>query len=96
MTYERKIYTVYAFIVDANGTYSTLSGYPKIFDSRTYNNDINRAFQRVHGEFFEAIGAMCKRDDRQVQTVTLFDQNGNYYDTQTLGELPLIEVQDPE
>ena len=89
---ERKIYTVYALVVDANGTHNTLSGYPKTFDSRNYNNDVAKAYQRAHGEFFDTIGAMCKRDDRQVQTVILFDQNGNFYDTQTIGTLPEVQA----
>ena len=33
---KREIYEVYAKIVDANGAYNTLNGYPKAFDSRNY------------------------------------------------------------
>ena len=60
----RNIYTVNAFVVDANGTYNVLSGYPKNFDSNSYNYDINKAYIRAEGEFFDTWGAMCKRDDR--------------------------------
>lgn len=68
---EREIYEVYAKIVDANGTYSTLSGYPKSFDSRNYNNDIDKARRRAEGEFSTAWGQMCLRDDRKLQIVWL-------------------------
>ena len=37
---NREIYEVYAKIVDANGTYNTLSGYPKVFDSKNYDGDV--------------------------------------------------------
>ena len=68
---EREIYEVYAKVVDANGTYSTLSGYPKSFDSRTYNNDTEKARRRAEGEFSATWGAMCLRDDRKLQIVWL-------------------------
>lgn len=65
----RAIYEVYAKVVDANGAYNTLSGYPKVFDSRNYDGDIAKTLKRATGEFHDTYGAMCKRDDRQVQTV---------------------------
>lgn len=83
----REIYEVYAKVVDANGAYNTLSGYPKVFDTRSYNDDIDKTFKRAQGEFYETFGAMCKRDDRQVQTVILMSANGNIYDTKTLGDI---------
>ena len=63
----REIFEVYAKIVDANGAYNTLSGYPKTFDSRNYDDDIEKAKKRAYGEYYDCLGAMCKRDDRQVQ-----------------------------
>lgn len=68
---EREIYEVYAKVVDANGTYSTLSGYPKSFDSRNYNNDVEKTRRRAEGEFSTTWGAMCLRDDRKMQLVWL-------------------------
>lgn len=64
---KREIYKVYAEIVDANGAQNPLTGYPKIFDSKSYNNDIEKARQRAYGEWHDALGAMYKRDDRQLQ-----------------------------
>ena len=46
---RREIYEVYAKVVDANGTYNNLSGYPKSFDSRSYNNDPEKALIRASG-----------------------------------------------
>ena len=31
---KREIYLVLAYVVDANGTFNNLSGYPKTFDSK--------------------------------------------------------------
>lgn len=64
---EREIFEVYAKIIDANGSYNTLTGYPKTFDSHTYNDDIAKAKQRAYGEYHECLGAMCKIDTRQLQ-----------------------------
>jgi len=63
----REIYEVYAKVVDANGTYNTLTGYPKTFDSRSYDNDLEKTKQRAYGEWHEALGSMSKIDTRQVQ-----------------------------
>lgn len=88
---KREIYEVYAKIVDANGSYNTLSGYPKTFDSRNYDHDINKTELRAYGEFYETLGAMCKRDDRQVQTVLLIRSDGLVIDYRSIGKLNDIE-----
>lgn len=67
----REIYEVYATIVDANGTCNALTGYPKRFDSKNYDGDVDKARQRALGEWHDTFGTMCKRDDRQVQVATL-------------------------
>ena len=78
-------------VIDANGSYNTLSGYPKVFDSRNYNNDLNKTLLRAQGEFYETIGAMCKRDDRQKQFVVLLRSDGLLVDSQYVGELAEVE-----
>lgn len=90
---KREIYEVYAKIVDANGTYNTLSGYPKTFDSKNYNNDLDKTLLRARGEFYETLGAMCKRDDRQKQFVLLIRSDGLAIDSQSIGELADVEIE---
>lgn len=63
----KEIFVVNACIVDANGTFNVLSGYPKTFNSANYDNNIQKARQRAIGEWHEAMGAFAKRDDRQIQ-----------------------------
>ena len=89
---KREIYEVYAKIVDANGTYNTLSGYPKVFDSRNYDNDLEKTLMRARGEFYETIGAMYKRDDRQKQFAVLLRSDGLVVDAQYIGEIADIEA----
>ena len=85
MGYMRQIFIVDAFIVDANGTFNHLNGYPKQFDSRSYGNDIGKAQRRAEGDMSETWGAMCKVDTRQVQTVTLTTVDGFQLEKKTSG-----------
>ena len=87
---ERQIFIVNAQIVDANGTFNVLSGYPKTFDSKNYDNDVAKARQRAEGDFSECFGAMCKRDDRQLQTVMLYTADGYAIDHKALGKIAEI------
>ena len=81
----RQIFIVDAYIVDANGTFNYVNGYPKRFDSRSYGDDIEKTRRRAEGDMSETWGAMCKRDDRWIQTVTLTDVFGFELDRKTVG-----------
>lgn len=91
---QRNIYEVYAKIVDANGSYNTLSGYPKVFDSRNYNNDIDKTVARAKAEWHETFGALLKRDDRQLQTVILMSADGFVIENASIGKI--ADLPDPE
>ena len=84
----RQIFVVNATVVDANGNYNKLDGYPKNFDSRSYNDDVNKAKKRAEGDMSEVWGAMCKRDDRQMQVVTLMTADGVLIDSRVDGGFP--------
>ena len=90
----RTIYEVYAKVVDANGSYNTLTGYPKTFDSRSYGGDTEKTLQRAKGEFHDTFGAMCKIDTRQLQTVILMTAAGQIIDRETIGKI--ADDPDPE
>jgi hypothetical protein len=85
----KNIFVVNAQIVDANGSFTFLSGYPKIFNSASYEGNVDKALKRAEGEFSECWGAMCKRDDRQIQVVTLTDVYGNQIDKKRMGDFPV-------
>ena len=88
----RNIFIVNAYVVDANGTFNPLSGYPKTFDSRNYDNDIDKALKRATGDFSEAFGAMCKNDTRQLQTVELLSADGFQIDRKSIGAIADVET----
>lgn len=91
---KRQIFEVYAKVVDGSGAYNTLSGYPKAFDSHTYNDNIDKALMRATGEFASTWGAMCLREDRQLQTVILMSADGFVIDKKVIGEI--ADLPDPE
>lgn len=85
---QREIYEVYAKVVDSNGSYNTLTGYPKIYDSRSYNDDIEKAHKRALGEYHSVIGTMCTRDDRKVQFAMIIQaSSGMQIEVTRIGEL---------
>lgn len=93
----RNIFIVDAIIVDANGTMNHLSGYPKPFDSNSYEGDVAKSRKRADGDLSEVWGAMCKRDDRMIQTVTLTNIFGELLDRKSMGGFPADEPEpEPE
>ena len=92
---KRIIYEVYAKVVDANGAYNTLSGYPKVYDSRNYNNDFVKTYNRAKGEYNTCLGTMYPRDDRQAQFAMLIDAStGLVLESAYIGEI--ADLPDPE
>lgn len=91
---QRNIYVVNAFVVDANGTFNVLTGYPKTFDSRSYGNDVDKTLRRAEGAFAECYGAMCKVDTRQLQSVMLLSSDGQMIDHKHIGRI--ADLPDPE
>lgn len=81
----RNIFIVEAHVVDANGAFHVLDGYPKTFDSKTYQDDVDKAQRRAEGDMSEVWGAMCKRDDRMIQVVTMSDIFGVQLDKKSMG-----------
>ena len=81
----RNIFIVNAQIVDANAAFHFLDGYPKTFDSKNYDDDVDKAKKRAEGDMSEVWGAMCKRDDRMIQTVALRTVDGFQMDRKTVG-----------
>lgn len=88
----RQIFIIYASIVDANGTWNALNGYPKKFDSKDYDNDVDKTLMRAKGEYHDTLGPMFRRDDRQLQTVQLVTANGMVVLSQSIGALANLPV----
>ena len=92
----RQIFIVDAHIVDANGTFNYISGYPKTFDSRSYNNDIDKTQIRAIGDASDVFGDMCKVDTRQLQTVVVMTADGFVVEKRTIGKIADVPEPIPE
>ena len=88
----RQIFRVDAWIIDSNGTYHQYEGCPTNYDSNSYSGDIDKTKTRAEGFFSEIWSAMCKVDNRQVQTVTLCTADGFQLAFKSRGSFPV----DPE
>ena len=92
---KREIYEVYAKIVSAAGNYTTLGGYPKIFDSISYDNDIDKAKKRAYGEWHSVLGTMYNTDTRPLQIAMILRASDGVQEiVERVGDLP--DVPDPE
>ena len=100
MTQERQIFIVRADVVDANGAFNPLSGYPKSFDSKTspYNGDIDMCLNRAKAEWHDTVSAMLKSNvGRQLQTAVLMTADGRIIgEPFHLGAIAPVVVPDPE
>lgn len=97
----RNIYIVNAtqcVISDAHpeGLYSTISGYPKTFDSRTYpaangnhNGDSEKALNAAKAEYFSRLSANYSGSATRVMaTVTLETAQGRTIMSECIGAMP--------
>ena len=84
----RQIFMVYANIVDANGNRSIPEGYPKAFDSKFYNDDVDRTQRKADGDASAMWSSMCNSDSgRKLQSVALETIDGFQIYKKCLGTL---------
>ena len=102
----RNIFTVNATQVVVSeshpeGLFSVISGYPKTFDSRSYNaTEVNpdgseeKALQMAKSEYFSRLSANYASDSRAMWTVTLERSDGRQIMRESLGAFPTV-IQEP-
>lgn len=98
----RNIYIVNAtqVVVSENhpeGLFSTISGFPKTFDSRSYNateqnpdGDAERAFEVAKAEFLKEQSDLLIANNRAMWTVTLSRADGRQFDFASKGGFPYV------
>ena len=97
MEKQRQIFIVVAQVVDANGTWNMLDGYPAKFDSKSYDHDIDKTKSRASGELGKVWDAMCKADTRQLQSAFVMTADGFIVEgPKVRGQLAPVVIPDPE
>lgn len=94
---QREIYEVYAKIMSAGGNYTTLGGFPKLFDSMSYNNDVGLARKRAYGAYHAVLGEMYAVDTRPLQIAMILRASDGVQEIiERVGELPPVPDPEPE
>ena len=87
------------------GLFSVVSGYPKNFDSRSYNateenpnGDTDAALRAAKSEFYDRLSKMYVGSDTRVMaTVTLSMANGRTIIAESIGDFPdMTPAPEPE
>lgn len=79
------------------GLFSVISGYPKNYDSNTYNGDAEAALRAAKSEYFARLSAnYAGSASRVMATVTLEQANGQMILRDSLGAFPVIIEPKPE
>lgn len=82
----RNTFIITAQIIDKNGFVHILDGFPQIVDSKTYDDDVDRARREADAVFSETWAAMCRdRNERKIQTVFVTDIYGYQLDRKSIG-----------
>ena len=86
---QRQIFEVQSktYSQTVGGYVSNVSGYPKVFDSHSYNDDIDLTLKKAQGAFAEAWSNACKINNREIQTILLMTIDGVILERKVLGGL---------
>ena len=90
----RTILSVNATQMDSNGNFSTVSGFPKRFDSDSYDGDLKRTNRRAKAAAHAQLAANYAVDNRPLQVVTIETADGRQIFRECDGAIPAEE--DPE
>ena len=73
------------------GIISTVSGYPKTFDSTSYNGDIELTMKKAKADYFNRLGIMYDdtNENRIIKTVTLENVKGETILCESIGKFPV-------
>jgi len=79
------------------GLFSVVSGYPKTFDSLSYDGSEGRALEMAQSEFYSRVSAFLAANNRAMWAATLTRADGRQIMQDTRGAFPEAEPQpEPE
>ncbi len=80
------------------GLLSTVSGYPKTFDSNSYNGDTELTTKKAKADYFNRLGIMYDdtNANRIIKTVTLENVYGATILREFVGDFPVSEPEEEE
>ena len=93
---QRAIYIVESKVVNSAGVLGNASGYPKTFDSNSYDGDVVKTLRRAKAAYHSALATAYAVDDRQLQSAYLTTPDGNVGWSECDGELAEVEPNEEE
>ena len=73
------------------GLFSVISGFPKNYDSETYNGDAEKALNAAKSEYYSRLSAnYAGSANRVMATVTLSQANGQLVMRDSTGAFPVV------
>lgn len=79
------------------GAYSVMQGYPKTFDSLTYEGDTEKAFNATRADYYSRLSAIYTGSAARVMaTVTLTRADGRQMMRESIGGFPEPVVEETE
>lgn len=87
----RTILTVNATQMNEQGTFSTVSGFPKRFDSNDYQGDLKKTNRRAKAAAHAQLAANYAVDNRPLQVVTIEAADGRQLFRECDGAIPAEE-----
>ena len=79
------------------GLFSVLDGYPKTFDSRSYNGDTDAALRAAKAEYFSRLSANYSGSASRVMSVVTLEQaDGRTILRESIGNFPDLTPPAPE
>lgn len=73
------------------GLFSVVSGYPKNFDSNSYDGSTDNALRAAKSEYYSRLSANYGATNRAMTTVTLMQANGQLIMRDSEGAFPVVE-----
>ena len=86
-------------VSDANpqGIFSVISGYPKTYDSSSFNDDIEAALRAAKSEYYSRLSQnYAGSTTRVMATVSLSQANGQLIMRDSMGGFPVVTPAEPE
>ena len=80
------------------GLFSVKSGYPKTYDSNSYDGNEQRTFEVAEAEYRSAESAMLldTNENRAMQTITMERSDGKPFYHRCKGAFPVVPEPEPE
>lgn len=78
------------------GIMSIVSGYPKVFDSKDYNDDLELTMRKAKADYFDRLGVMYDdtNENRIMKTVTLEVADGHQILHESVGSFLVLEQEE--